>query len=102
MLFNLLIGFIVRSKYDSWFFIMVILYVCCNFCDIGSKLLLFFLFYDDMFKYNYWFIGLLCLLCIIYDYGNSEWNLCSKILIIKIMLFIFFVIFCIVRVRLFE
>lgn len=53
MLFNLLIGFIVRSKYDSWFFIMVILYVCCNFCDIGSKLLLFFLFYDDMFKYNY-------------------------------------------------
>lgn len=50
MLFNLLIGFIVRSKYDSWFFIMVILYVCCNFCDIGSELLLFFLFYDDMFK----------------------------------------------------
>lgn len=37
MPFNLLIGFTVRSKHDSRFFITVILHVCRNFRDTGSE-----------------------------------------------------------------
>lgn len=102
MPFNLLIGFTVRSKHDSRFFITVILHVCRNFRDTGSELSFFSSPHDDMFKQNHWYIGLPCLLCIIHDYGNSEWNLCSKSSIIKIMLFIFLAMLCIVRVRSFE
>lgn len=63
MPFNLLIGFTVRSKHDSRFFITVILHVCRNFRDTGSKLSLFSSPHDDILP---------CLLCIIHDYGNSE------------------------------
>lgn len=93
MPFNLLIGFTVRSKHDSRFFIT---YAATSVTQEVNYRCFLHLTTTCLNR------GLPCLLCIIHDYGNSEWNLCSKTSIIKIMLFIFFAMLCIVRVRSFE